>query len=128
MLTTAGTSAAVTAVGAITYTDPTLSGSLPVFGSESVVKSITSASATASFSGDGTVIAASPTYSTADATVTQPTFTGSFSGTTKSVTPVAATTTSAAPANATITVTSESITPTATSTEKTATVTFAKNA
>ena len=124
ILTAAGTSNAVTASGAITYTDPTLSGALPTFGSESVVTGITSSSATASFSGNGVIINATPTYTSTSATVTQPTFTGSFSGTSKSVTPTVATTTSAAGTNGTVTVSSETITPICNSTEKTASVTF----
>lgn len=125
ILTAASTSNAVTASGTVSYTSPSLTGSLPTFDSESVVAGITSASATASFSGTGTVLSATPAYTTADATITQPTFSGSFSGTSKSVTPSAATTVSAAPANATVTVDSETITPSATSTEKTVSVTFA---
>ena len=59
--------------------------------------------------------------------MTQPTFTGSFSGTSKSVTPTVATTVSAAGTDGSITVASESITPTFTSSEKTANVTFGVN-
>ena len=125
IITAANTSNAVTASGAISYTDPTLSGSLPTFGSESVVTGISSASATASFSGDGTVLSASPSFTSTAATVTQPTFTGSFTGTSKSVTPSVATTVSAAGTDGSVTVTSSSVTPTATSTEKTVSVTFA---
>lgn len=125
VLTTANKSNAVTASGTVSYTNPTLSGSLPTFGTESVVSGITSASATASFSGTGVIISASPNTTATDATVTQPTFTGSFSGTSKTVTPTVATTANAAPADATVTVTSETITPSATSTEKTVSVTFA---
>lgn len=125
ILTVANTSNAVTASGTVTYTDPTLSGSLPTFGSQSVVGGITSASATASFSGTGVVINATPTYTASNATMTQPTFTGSFEGTSKSVTPVAATTVQAAGTDGSVTVASETITPTYNSTEKTATVTFA---
>lgn len=125
VFTAASTSNAVTASGAVTYTKPTLSGSLPTFGSESVVTGITSASADASFSGDGTVLSANPTYTATAATMTQPTFTGSFSGTSKSVTPSVATTVSAAGTDGSVTVASETITPSATSTEKTVTVTFA---
>ena len=127
ILTAAGTSNAVTASGTITYTDPTLSGSLPTFGTESVVTGITSASASASFSGTGTIISATPTTTTTNATMTQPTFTGSFSGTSKSVTPTVATTTSAAGTDGSVTVTSETITPTFNSTEKTPSVTFTVN-
>ena len=125
ILTTASTSNAVTASGTVSYTSPSLTGSLPTFDSESVVAGITSASATASFSGTGTVLSATPAYTATSATVTQPTFSGSFSGTSKSVTPSVATTVSAAPADATVTVDSETITPSATSTEKTVSVTFA---
>lgn len=125
ILIAASTSNAVTASGTVSYTSPSLTGSLPTFDSESVVAGITSASATASFSGTGTVLSATPAYTTADATITQPTFSGSFSGTSKTVTPTVATTESAAPANATVTVDSETITPSATSTEKTVSVTFA---
>ena len=126
IFTASSTASAVTTSGGITYTDPVLSGSLPTFGTESVVTGITSASAQGSFSGTGVVLSAAPSYTTTDATVTQPTFTGSFTGTSKSVTPSVATTTSAVgAADAAITVSSETITPSATSTEKTVSVTFA---
>lgn len=127
ILTTATTSDAVTAVGAITYTDPTLSGSLPTFGTQSVVTGITSASAAATFAGDGVMINATPAYTSASATMTQPTFTGNFSGTSKSVTPTVKTTVSAAGTDGEVTVGSETITPTFTSSEKTANVTFGVN-
>ena len=125
ILTAASTSNAVTASGTVTYTKPTLSGSLPTFGSETVVDGITSASASASFSGEGTVLSASPAYTSTAATVTQPTFTGSFTGTSKSVTPTVATTVSAAGTDGSVTVSSKTVTPSATSTEKTVSVTFA---
>lgn len=125
ILTTASTDSAVTASGTVSYTSPTLSGSLPTFGTESVVTGITSASASASFSGTGVMINATPTHTSSSATVTQPTFTGSFSGTSKSVTPSVATTVSAAGTDGSVTVDSQTITPTFTSSEKTATVTFA---
>ena len=128
VITDASTGSAVTAVGAITYTDPTLSGSLPTFGTKSVVTGITSASATASFSGTGVMINATPSYTATDATMTQPTFTGSFSGTSKSVTPTVKTTVSAAGTDGSVTVASETITPTFNSTEKTPSVTFGVNA
>ena len=127
ILTTATTSDAVTAVGAITYTDPTLSGSLPTFGTQSVVTGITSASAAATFAGDGVIINATPAYTSASATMTQPTFTGNFSGTSKSVTPTVKTTVSAAGTDGEVTVSSETIAPTFTSSEKTANVTFGVN-
>lgn len=127
ILTTATTSDAVTAVGAITYTDPTLSGSLPTFGTQSVVTGITSASAAATFAGDGVIINATPAYTSASATMTQPTFTGNFSGTSKSVTPTVKTTVSAAGTDGKVTVGSETIAPTFTSSEKTANVVFGVN-
>lgn len=127
ILSAADTSSAVTAVGTITYTDPTLSGSLPTFGTQSVVTGITSASAIASFAGDGIMINATPTHTASSATMTQPTFTGSFSGTSKSVTPTVKTTTSAAGTDGEVTIASESITPTFTSSNKTANVTFGVN-
>lgn len=125
IITAASTGNAVTASGTVTYTDPQLSGSLPTFGSQSVVTGISSASASASFSGDGTVLSASPSFTSTAATMTQPTFTGSFTGTSKSVTPAVATTVSAAGTDGTVTVDSKSVTPSATSTEKTVSVTFA---
>lgn len=123
----AGTGSAVTASGAVTYVDPVLSGSLPTFGSQSVVAGITSASAEASFSGTGTVLSASPAYTATAATMTQPTFTAAFEGTSKSVTPAVATTVQAAGTDGSITVASETITPNFTSSEKTANVTFGVN-
>lgn len=125
ILTAAGTSNAVTASGTVTYVDPSLTGALPTFGSQSVVSGISSASAEASFSGTGTVLSAAPAYTSTAATVTQPTFTASFEGTSKTVTPAVATTVSAAGTDGKVTVASEEITPAFTATEKTATVTFA---
>lgn len=125
ILVAASTSNAVTASGTVTYIDPQLSGSLPTFGSQSVVSGITSASAEASFSGIGTVLSAQPSYTATAATMTQPTFSAEFTGTSKSVTPAVATTVSAAGTDGSVTVTSETITPSATSTEKTVSVTFA---
>lgn len=125
IITNAATSNAVTASGTVTYTDPQLTGSLPTFGSQSVVSGIQSASADASFSGTGTVLSASPAHTTTSATMTQPTFTAAFTGTSKSVTPAVATTVSAAGTDGSVTVTSSSVTPTANSTEKTVSVTFA---
>jgi hypothetical protein len=125
IFTVASTSNAVTASGTVTYVDPQLSGSLPTFGSQSVVTGISSASATASFSGEGTVLSAAPAYTSTAATMTQPTFTAAFEGTSKSVTPAVATTVQAAGTDGSITVTSETITPSAVSTEKTVSVTFA---
>lgn len=127
IISAASTSDAVTAVGAITYTDPTLSGSLPTFGTQSVVTGIASSSATASFSGTGVMINATPAYTSTAATVTQPTFTAEFTGTSKSVTPSVATTVSAAGTDGAVTVASETITPTFTSSSKTAQVTFGVN-
>ncbi len=127
ILTAASTSSAVTASGAVTYTDPTLSGALPTFGTQSVVTGISGASASASFSGEGVMINATPSSTSTAATMTQPTFTGSFSGTSKSVTPTVATTKNAAGTDGSVTVASETIAPTFTSSEKTAQVTFGVN-
>ena len=127
VFTAAGTSNAVTASGGITYTDPVLSGSLPTFGTQSVVTGITSASASASFSGDGVMINATPSYTSSAATVTQPTFTAEFTGTSKSVTPAVATTVNAAGTDGSVTVASETIAPTFQSSAKTANVTFGVN-
>ena len=127
VFTAASTSNAVTASGAVSYTAPALSGALPTFGSVNVVTGITSAEASASFTGDGAVISASPNSTATDATMTQPTFTAEFTGTAKSVTPSAATTVSAAGTDGSVTVASESITPTFTSSEKNVSVTFGAN-
>lgn len=124
----ASTADAVTAAGGVTYTAPVLSGSLPTFGSESVVSGITSAEATASFSGDGAIISASPSFTATAATMTQPTFTGSFEGTAKSVTPTVKTSVEAAGTDGKVTVAGEDITPTFKSTNKTANVVFGVNA
>lgn len=128
ILVAAGTADAVTASGDVTYTAPVLSGSLPTFGTQSVVSGISSASAEASFAGTGVMLNATPTYTAADATVTQPTFTAAFTGTNKSVTPAVATTVKAAGTDGKVTVASESITPSAASTEKTVNVVFGVNA
>lgn len=128
VLTAAGTNTAVTASGAVTYVDPQLSGSLPTFGTQSVVTGISSASASGSFTGEGVVISATPTYTASNATMTQPTFTAEFTGTSKTVTPAVATTVSAAGTDGSVTVASESITPTFNSSEKTVNVTFGTNA
>ena len=125
ILVAAGTANAVTASGTVTYTDPSLTGSLPTFGSQSVVGGITSASAEASFSGSGVVLSASPAYTATAASMTQPTFTAAFTGTSKSVTPAVATTVQAAGTDGSVTVASETITPDFNSTEKTVSVTFA---
>lgn len=127
VFTAASTSNAVTASGAVSYTAPALSGALPTFGSVNVVTGITSAEASASFTGDGAVISASPNSTATAATMTQPTFTAEFTGTAKSVTPSAATTVSAAGTDGSVTVASESITPTFNSTEKNVSVTFGAN-
>lgn len=127
VFTAASTSNAVTASGAVSYTAPALSGALPTFGSVNVVTGITSATASASFTGDGAVISASPNSTATAATMTQPTFTAEFTGTSKSVTPSAATTVPAAGTDGSVTVASESITPTFNSTEKNVSVTFGGN-
>lgn len=127
IFTAAATGNAVTASGTVTYTAPSLSGSLPTFGSESVVKGITSASGTASFSGDGVMINATPAFTATAATMTQPTFTAAFEGTSKSVTPAVASTVQAAGTDGSVTVASETIAPTFQSSPKTANVSFGVN-
>ena len=100
---------ALTATGAVDYTAPVLSGSLPTFGTQEVA-SKTGATATAAydgaatFTGTGTILGAALTYVTDNAAVTQPTFTADFEGTSKSVTPTAATTAAVAQAGGKITV------------------------
>lgn len=100
---------ALTATGAVDYTAPVLSGSLPTFGTQEVATK-TGATATANydgaatFTGTGTILGAALTYITDNAAVTQPTFTADFEGTSKSVTPTAATTAAVAQAGGKITV------------------------
>lgn len=100
---------AVTKAGAVTYTEPELSGSLPTYSDVEVAAS-TGATAeasydgTASFAGTGVVLGATLAYDTADASVTQPTYTATFAGTEKSVTPTAATTAAVATKGGKITV------------------------
>lgn len=127
IFTAAATADAVTAAGDVTYTAPTLSGSLPTFGTESVVSGISSASASASFSGTGVMINATPTHTASDATMTQPTFTAAFEGTSKTVTPAVATTTPAAGTDGKVTVASETIAPTFQNSAKTVNVNFGVN-
>ena len=115
---------AVTAAGAVTYTAPVLSGALPTFGTENVVSSILSSSATASFSGDGVAIAATPVSTATAATMTQPTFSAAFEGTSKSVTPTVATTVNAAGTDGSVVVASETIAPKLQTSEKTVQVSF----
>lgn len=126
----AGTTNAITEVGALTFTTPTLSGALPTFGTKDVViKTGSTASAAASgdatFTGTGVLLSGTatassatatitpgtqnviPTYETANATMTQPEFSAAFTGTSKSVTPVVATSANAAPADAKVTVATE---------------------
>lgn len=127
IVASASTASAVTAAGAVSYTAPSLSGSLPTFSTVGVVTGITSAAATASFTGEGTVLSATPSFASASAVMTQPTFTASFSGTAKSVTPSVATTVSAAGTDGEVTVASQTVSIDFTSSEKTAQVTFGVN-
>lgn len=125
IFTAATTAAAVTSSAEPQYTAPVLSGALPTFGTKDVMVSATVATAKdgdATFSGTGAVIGASLGYETADATVTQPTFTAEFSGTSKAVTPTVATSANAAPSDAKITIATEAQSVTVKSTQKTVTV------
>lgn len=129
----APTGAAVTAAGAVTYTAPTLSGSLPTFGSANVAgvgSTISLPAFSGSFSGTGAVLSATANFantaitgittttaalsnlSFASTTVTIPAgnITAAFAGTTKSVTPEVDTTASAAPMAATAAVAAQTIT------------------
>lgn len=118
---------AVASTGAVSYTAPSLSGSLPTFGSQEVAAK-TGATATAAydgsatFTGTGTVLGAALSYVTDNATVTQPTFTAEFAGTAKSVTPAAATTAAVAQAGGKITVTEQDTAITHTTKKATVTV------
>lgn len=140
----AQTAQAVTAAGAVTYTDPVLSGALPTFGSANVVDSatITLPSFSGSFSGTGAVLSATANfantaitgittttaalsnvnYTATTVTVPAQTITASFSGTSKSVTPAAATSAQAAPMAATAAVSAQTITVDFTRTDKDITV------
>lgn len=123
--TDATRSTAVTSSAAPVYVAPVLSGALPTFSTKDVMVGgtvTTTADGDASFSGTKVQIGAELGYETANATVTQPTFTAEFSGTSKSVTPEVATTINAAPSNATITVASETKSITLNSSAKTVTV------
>lgn len=117
---------AVTAAGAVDYTAPSLSGSLPTFGKQEVALK-TGASVdpsfdgTAAFVGSGAVLSTSLSFSPEEATVVQPTFTAAFTGTTKSVTPAAATTVAAAAVGGKVTVAAQDTA--ITTTKKSVTVT-----
>lgn len=95
VLSAAATSNAVTAVGAVNYVAPTLSGALPTFGTKSVVTGLADASASyngdATFTGTKVQLGAEVSVETANATVVQPTFTATFEGEEKKVTPTVAT-------------------------------------
>ena len=141
----AQTAQAVTASAAVTYVDPTLSGSLPTFGSKNVViktgsSASVSAGGDASFAGSAVLIKGAASTTQADvavtrgatavtlededlnATMTQPTFTAAFTGTEKTVTPAAASTADAAPMAATAAVAAQTIDVDLVSTNKTVTV------
>lgn len=126
----AGTTNAITEVGALTFTTPTLSGSLPTFGTQAVATggTITLPSFSGSFTGTGALISASANFTATDAnltsgatgasvsfngvTVTVPaqSISATFSGTTKNVTPAVATSANAAPADAEAAVAAQTIT------------------
>ena len=100
---------AVTAAGGVDYTAPSLSGSLPTFGTQEVALK-TGASVdpsfdgTASFVGTGAVLSTSLGFTSEEATMVQPTFTAEFVGTSKSVTPTVATSAVAAAVGGKVTV------------------------
>lgn len=116
---------AVTASGAVTYTDNTLSGALPTFGTKSVLTGATvstTADNDATFSGTGAVIGVAVNSTATAATVTQPTYTAEFTGTEKTVTPAVATTVNAAGTDGAVTVDTETKSLTLNKTSKTVTV------
>ena len=116
---------AVTASGAVTYTDNTLSGALPTFGTKSVLTGATvstTADNDATFSGTGAVIGVAVNSTATAATVTQPTYTAAFTGTEKTVTPAVATTVNAAGTDGAVTVDTETKSLTLNKTSKTVTV------
>ncbi len=128
----AGTTNAITEVGALTFTTPTLSGALPTFGNATVATGGTvgvSANGDASFSGTGVVLSATanksqanavtgtttaaianPAYTTVAVVVPAQEITASFTGASLSLTPQVATSASAAPADATAAVAAQTIT------------------
>jgi len=125
--TNATTADAVTASGSITYTKQTLSGALPTFGSADVViktgsTAAASLDAAPTFTGSGAVLSASATTKAADATVTDAVYSGSFSGTSASVTPTVATTEDASVTAGSVTVASDTFDVTLNKTSKTVTV------
>ena len=116
---------AVTASGAVTYTDNTLSGALPTFGTKSVLTGATvstTADNDATFSGAGAVIGVAVNSTATAATVTQPTYTAEFTGTEKTVTPAVATTVNAAGTDGAVTVGTETKSLTLNTSAKTVTV------
>ena len=123
ILSSATTTNAVTAVGAITYTSPTLNGALPTFGTQNVVTGITSATATATFTGEGTILTGEASTTAVGATVTQPVFTAAFTGTERADAIVTAVNYDKATlSSATFAGTSATITPTLTTGDKVVTV------
>lgn len=139
----AGTTNAVTEVGALTFTTPTLSGALPTFGRATVATGGTvgvSANGDASFNGTGALISAAANFTstaavlgtittgaslgTGSSTIVVPAqdITASFTGTSNSVTPQVATTAEAAPSNAQVTVAGSTATISLTYTTTTITV------
>ena len=139
----AGTTNAVTEVGALTFTTPTLSGALPQFGSATVATGGSvgvTANGDASFTGTGALISAAANFTstaavlgttttgaslgTGSSTIVVPAqgITAKFSGTSKSVTPAVATSANAAPSDAQVTVAGSTATISLTYTTTTITV------
>lgn len=110
----ATTANAVTASADITYTKQTISGSLPTFGTKSVViKTGSDVSASLAsdpvFTGAGAVLSATLGYSETGATVTDAVYTAGFAGTTKTVTPSIKTSEDVSVENGKVTVTPETV-------------------
>ena len=119
--------AAVTASKTWTLTNPTLSGSLPTFGTKDVVVKTGSTvnaelAAAPTFTGTGAILSAEASFASEDASVTDAVYSGGFSGTTKSVTPSVLATKNETVSTGTVTVESETVEGALTKTPKTVTV------
>lgn len=119
--------AAVTASKTWTLTNPTLSGSLPTFGTKDVVVKTGSTvnaelAAAPTFTGTGAILSAEASFASENASVTDAVYNGGFSGTTKSVTPSVLATKNETVSTGTVTVESETVEGALTKTPKTVTV------
>lgn len=145
VLSAAGTTNAVTEVGALTFTTPTLSGALPTFGSADVATggTISLPSFSGAFTGTGAVLSATAnmtnasltgvgstnsavsnvSFSAVSVTVPAQSISASFVGNSLSLTPQVATSANAAPADAEVNMAGATLTVDLVKTAKTITVT-----